>query len=612
VLLKFQGGLKMAICDGFIYHLVELLGLPDAENSIILKAQIDDIDRVNNTADISYVTTCDPPLTGTAVPFWFHCEFSSGTLEDLEYGHLSFKTNDLVYVIHFPAIGTAPNDLEERTYIVGHADMQFTRTCINEILEITQDGYGILVDIGKREIFDIDAFNERLGIDPENPPAPAPDPPLPLPPPEYSCVRDGQTTTCRFPAYMDAAYVTWRAAYFESSEDIPKSVTDSGFVFGGTIGVASGGTSINIGSWDTAPASWGTGASYAAAPKYTYSGTVDTSDTYIFAAGIPVVEYETENYTTVDNEYTSTGFLYGSYRFDHPARSFLGVSEDYFPEFKGIVESATGKFYGIGYSRETTESAAMDAVYAVWTGEVAHTHEILSSLTIFKTGIHDDVVLENGRRDSVVLWSGDTDYSFSRDYSSEYGWAWEGIPAGTGYGFSNSGVYGPDLPTFMEWDRSLVPLTKHEIVGVYGAYYIYGMVAEMREYDFGAMVSGASSDMSEGWYGSDSVSLASQVGVPNELVPLITVEAGATDHITESVLAAPFSVFAPLKDVGATNPIPLKNCLDNANKEICNIIDLAIIYLAKYVFANEGFGDGTFGAREHPSLAVYALKDEYV
>jgi hypothetical protein len=595
----------MAICDGFAYHLIELLGLSDTENSIILKAQITSIDRVNNTANITYITTSDPALMSTAVPFWFHCEFSSGTLSDLAYGHLSFQVNDIVYVVHFPAIGTAPNNLAARTYIVGHADMQFTRACINEILEITQDGYGILVDIGRREIFDIDAFNERLGIDPAV---------SPVPPPEYSCVRNGQTTTCRLPAYVDAAYVAWRDTYFESVEDIPKSVTDSGFVFGGSLYPDGSGTVSQTGEWSTSPYSWTSGTTYANTPKHTYSGTTDTYTEYVFRAGSPSVDYAVDGYSSVDDEFSSTGFLYYfNYFYAHPEKSFLGVSEHYAPSTKGIVNAATGKFYGIGISQETTEAAWMDAVYSVASKQVSHTHSFTSSLQIFKTGIHDDVVLDNGKRDSVILWQGETDYNFSRFYSDTYGWSWDGELTGTGYGFSTSGVYGPDMPTFVEWDRTLIENTKHEIVGVYGAYYLYGVVAQMYEYDFSAMVDGATSDITEGWHDQHISGDASGVGVSTfDDVPYVSVAAAAFDHITESVLVAPFSVFSPLKEVGTTNPILLQNCLDAASKEVCGIIDLAIIYLAQYVYANEGFGDGTFGARAHPSLAVYALKDEYV
>ena len=92
----------MADCNGFAYQLIELVGLSDARESVILKATIASIDRENDTADITNETISDPPLVDNGVEFWYHCEFSTGTLDDLAFGHMAFSVGDLVYVAHLP------------------------------------------------------------------------------------------------------------------------------------------------------------------------------------------------------------------------------------------------------------------------------------------------------------------------------------------------------------------------------------------------------------------------------------------------------------------------------------------------------------------------------
>jgi hypothetical protein len=584
----------MTICNDFAYHLIELLGLPDAENSIILKAQITSIDRTANTANVSYLTTSAVSLSGTAVPFWFHCEFSAGTLADLEYGHLSFKVDDVVYVVHFPAIGTDPNDIEARTYIVGHADMQFTRTCINEILEITQDDYVTLVDIGRREIFDIDGFNTRLGIDPAV---------SPVSPPEYSCERDGQVTQCRLPTYNNTVYEAWRNTYFESVEDIPKSVNDSGFLRG-AIGYI-GGTAVQEGEWSTPPSEWVSGTGFANTLQHNYAGTVTVTGETPFRT--EDIDYYVGNVVDHAEESESTGYQYGvgMYWWKVPEKSFHGVYDSYFPAFRGMVEIATGKFFGIGVAGEQEESAWMESGYI--TVPHSYTHQITTSLRVFRTGIFDDVVLEDGKRDSVILWEDEFDYDLEFDGES---YTLSGV---SHLLYSTSESPAIDFPTFYEWDREAKSPTNHEIVGRFGVYYLYGLVGEINSYDLEDMdLNSENRDITEYWTEWEDAVHDFQVGDGLVRPPAIFPQAGAVDHATPLIIPAPYSVFAPLKEVGTAIPIPLENCIAAANKEVCMIIDLAIIYLTKHVFINKGLGDGESGARVHPSLAVYAIKDQYI
>jgi hypothetical protein len=109
------------------YELMELLGLKDLENAQLVLAYIVLLNRGTKTAEISITEECEV-LEGkdlTEVPFFYHCEFSKGTIEDLEYGHLAFNIGEMVYVLYVPENG----DQVEQLYIVGHYDIRKTKLC---------------------------------------------------------------------------------------------------------------------------------------------------------------------------------------------------------------------------------------------------------------------------------------------------------------------------------------------------------------------------------------------------------------------------------------------------------------------------------------------------
>lgn len=112
--------------DSSDYELVELESVFDLRNARIVRGSIVDIDRPNNQAQVSLASEC-PDITAdmSQVKFWYHCEDSTGTLEDLEEGHLAFRNDDDVYLLFVPA----SDQVEQRLYIVGHADIRGTKTC---------------------------------------------------------------------------------------------------------------------------------------------------------------------------------------------------------------------------------------------------------------------------------------------------------------------------------------------------------------------------------------------------------------------------------------------------------------------------------------------------
>lgn len=125
------------LCEDLEYMLFSLNSVGDLDKVLILKAQIDDIDRENLWADVTYLTTPDPAddiMPETRIRFHYHCEFSNGTEEDLEHGHKAFANGDIVYVLQF--LNGFVGDARNTTLIIGHADIEDTKMCNSDLLYI--------------------------------------------------------------------------------------------------------------------------------------------------------------------------------------------------------------------------------------------------------------------------------------------------------------------------------------------------------------------------------------------------------------------------------------------------------------------------------------------
>lgn len=165
----------MATCGDHTYDMIEYANLFDLRDMQLLRAEIDTIDRANNTADITLLDTCpdyaSPEIL--AVPFFYHCQYSTGTVEDLANGHNAFSVGDVVYVVHVPENGT----VLERMYIVGHVDIRGTRVCPTEYLFVslsfslngTSYGYTTIFDTATGAKLDIDNFVNKDGSSPAKP-----------------------------------------------------------------------------------------------------------------------------------------------------------------------------------------------------------------------------------------------------------------------------------------------------------------------------------------------------------------------------------------------------------------------------------------------------------
>ena len=121
---------KYGECGDSEYTMVAFADLFDLRYARIYKAIIGTVDRANNTASITIPEEC-PDLEGvdlSSVPFFYHCEDSTGTVEDLERGHLAFNDGDEVFAILVPQNG----DIEERFFVIGHVDIRTNRFCARQ------------------------------------------------------------------------------------------------------------------------------------------------------------------------------------------------------------------------------------------------------------------------------------------------------------------------------------------------------------------------------------------------------------------------------------------------------------------------------------------------
>jgi hypothetical protein len=119
----------VADCGEYSHQAIAYQGLFDLKDMQIVRAEIDSIDDEANTASITLLDDCDFDdwLVTSAVPFFYHCEFSTGTVEDLAKGYKAFTVGDMVFIILLPGRG---EDFPSQAYIIGHVDIRGTRECL--------------------------------------------------------------------------------------------------------------------------------------------------------------------------------------------------------------------------------------------------------------------------------------------------------------------------------------------------------------------------------------------------------------------------------------------------------------------------------------------------
>lgn len=167
--------------DDTNYEMIELANLFDLDKARIVQAQINSIDNANNCANITFSSECVElaGLSVNAVKFFYHCENSTGTEEDLVNGHKAFKANEYVYCLWCPASPT----IDERFFIIGHVDIRGTKRCaIGDYIIMTmglnydfgphatnieQERYVTIFDAAMMQPLDLDSFVELDGSPPK-------------------------------------------------------------------------------------------------------------------------------------------------------------------------------------------------------------------------------------------------------------------------------------------------------------------------------------------------------------------------------------------------------------------------------------------------------------
>lgn len=162
---------EYGICGESDYTMITFADLFDLRYARIFKAEIVSIDQINNCAQITIDEAC-PELAEkdlSAVPFFYHCEDSTGTVEDLANGYKAFTVLDEVFVLWIPINGA----VEERFFIIGHANIRTNKRCsITEylVVEMGSPAYITIFDTAAGDKMNISAF---ANLDEESPVKPS-------------------------------------------------------------------------------------------------------------------------------------------------------------------------------------------------------------------------------------------------------------------------------------------------------------------------------------------------------------------------------------------------------------------------------------------------------
>lgn len=159
----------MADCGDYDYQAIVYRGLFDLKNAQIIRAQINSIDSTGNTASVTLLDECplDDWLDTDSVPFFYHCENSTGTVEDLANGYKAFSNGDMVYLL----LNQENGDNAAQAYIIGHIDQRDTNQCGSEYLAVSalagvDDNIVVvrtIIDLVSGNVINLSTFVDREG-----------------------------------------------------------------------------------------------------------------------------------------------------------------------------------------------------------------------------------------------------------------------------------------------------------------------------------------------------------------------------------------------------------------------------------------------------------------
>ena len=155
-------------CGESDYTMITFADLFDLRYARMFKGTVVSVDSATNTANITILEAC-PEIAEkdlSAVPFFYHCEDSTGTVEDLARGYKAFAEEDEVMVLLAPENG----ETEERLFIIGHANIRTLKKCSTvEYLLLQMNGCVTIFDTDTGATLDLLTFEN---LDELSPPAP--------------------------------------------------------------------------------------------------------------------------------------------------------------------------------------------------------------------------------------------------------------------------------------------------------------------------------------------------------------------------------------------------------------------------------------------------------
>lgn len=123
------------------YQKIPFNNIADFEKGMVILGTIVSIDPFNNCAEITLNRDYGLGVDLDAVPFFYHCENASGTVEELAEGYKAFREGELVTCLF------APGDDGYQLYIDGHPNKRGTERC--EYIEV----FKVTLSIGHKENF---------------------------------------------------------------------------------------------------------------------------------------------------------------------------------------------------------------------------------------------------------------------------------------------------------------------------------------------------------------------------------------------------------------------------------------------------------------------------
>lgn len=407
----------MGVCGDSPYDMMEFYQLHDLRAGQLYRAEIDAIDRMANTADITLLDVCASPGSLMDVPFFYHCETSTGTVEDLANGHKAFLVGDWVYAIHIPPVA----DEEPRFFIIGHVDIRGTRRCLMGEFILIRMGpfsseWAVIYDTATKSMLDLVAFVSLPG----SPAAPT-----------------------AFPTEMNAGFTNWLDYNFELSTpvaDIPHfSIIQT---------VVKTGESTVLVSMNSNQ------SSQPSPPGYHHESeqTTWTSHPASFidrSFGGNYTSFESAYYYDLSCTFSTTTHLIG----DHRWRIYDAVIDDYI-----YVESAIDESFSMSGSSVPKSSP--------WNGGFDQTISINSSasLTLFSNNAIFDYDFFNKSAQGSQTWEFIYGGASTKNYTGSIAvhptlYTWENVYCIGEYGFYS--IFGgiiddPDIPITATGHRAFI------------------------------------------------------------------------------------------------------------------------------------------------------------